>query len=303
MTPMDVKRTAVIYHYYNYNVNLDFFLKCGGLLNDENCDFFFISNKNENLIPEELTKDYPNVYFLNRENKNYDFGGYGELVYNDIFEEDKYEYFVFINETACGPFLTSRDKNVPWYEHFTSRLNDSTKIFGSSLHPFFGGDFIPHVQGWCFCIDKVGMKIAKASAVFIKHEEEKPKPVMVFEKEVKLSQMILREGYNIDCFNPHYTGIDWQVLDWANTDEQMVDIRKFPYFLIFGGNPDQILESVRVRNETGYQCYDPFETIFIKRSKFHEKRTIDEIFNSFYDRYNHYGQFNSLFDMAMSKLP
>jgi len=302
MTQTEPVKTAVIYHYYDYNDNLDFFLKSGGLLNDENCDFFFICNKNENLIPEELTKGYSNVYFLNRENKNYDFGGYGELIYSDIFVEDKYDYFVFVNETACGPFLTPRDKKKPWYQHFTDRIDEKVKIFGASAIPFFGGDFQPHIQGWCFCLDKVSMNIAKASGVLAKDEDEMDKANMVFRKEVRLSQVLLENNFNIDCFNPHYTGVDWQVLDWNNKETQTVNIQDFPYLLLWGADPETILKSLSVRNESGYQCYDPFETIFIKRSKFHLTRTTDELFTNFYDRYRYYGQFKSLTEAAKAKL-
>ena len=297
-----MSKTAVIYHYYDCNENVDFFLRKGGLIEDENCDFFFISNKNKNLIPRELTKGFSNIKFFNRENINIDFGGYGDLIHSDIFEEDEYDHFVFLNETSCGPFLTSRDKDKPWYEYFTNKINKKTKIFGSSLMPWFSGDFMPHVQSWCFCLDRIGLEIGKASGVFIKNEKEISHAEIVFKKEVRLSNAILQNGYNMDCFNPHYMGIDWQKgINWSSAGEQLVDTKEFPYFALFGACPEEIISSVKARNERGYQAYDPFETIFIKRSKFHSNRNIDEVFKSFYDRYKHYGEFNSVFDMARSK--
>ena len=297
-------RTAVIYHYYNWNENLKFFLTCGGLIRSEECDFFFVSNRNENLIPEELTKDYPNTYFLNRKNENYDFGGYSDLIYSDTFKEDEYDHFVFLNETSSGPFLTQRDKSRPWYELFTTRINNKTKVFGASLIPWFGGDFFPHVQSWCFCLDKVGMEIGKVSGVFTKDDHKMSKPEMVFKKEVRLSSAVVQNGYNIDCFNPLYSGIDWQKgIYWDNMAiEQLIDSKVFPYFALFGTSPEGIVKALKVRNERGYQAYDPLETIFIKKEKFHSNRAIDEVFNSFYDRYKHYGEFNSIFEMARSKL-
>ena len=127
--------------------------------------------------------------------------------------------------------------------------------------------------------------------------------MLVLEKEVRLSQAILKSGYSMDCFNPHYAGVDWQHIDWRKEQKQKLNMKEFPYFLLWGTDLESIFSSLKVRNETGYQCYDPFETIFIKRSKFHQTRAIDKVFGSFYDRYRHYAQFNSLFDAASAKLP
>jgi hypothetical protein len=218
-------RTVVSYAYHENNralYNLDFFTQVG-ISNDENILFIIVINGPSCSI--ELPK-YNNVITIKRDNIGYDFGAhrasidyllnlYGNILYIP------YDNFIFLNCGVIGPFLPSYyPSNVSWTNIFTSKLNDKVKLVGTSLVCFEYTAVIgkgPHVEGFCFCLDKIGLDIVmKVNTVFVNHDSKRN---AVNNGEYGLSKTILNAGYNLDCLLYKYQNIDWTNKEnWTNNN-------------------------------------------------------------------------------------
>ena len=179
--------------------NLNFFLN-KGLINDPNHTFVFIINGHK--LSVKIPKR-DNIKVIYRYNHTFDFGAYSHyLLHNDI---KSYDYFFFINDSVRGPFLFNWFPNIPWTQIYTTKINDNLKLLGSTIN-FFKGRV--HITSSFFMTDKIGLDILIKNKIFSNKRIDK-KPVRTH--EIKQSQIILDNKYNIGCMLEVYKNVDFRI--------------------------------------------------------------------------------------------
>ena len=123
-----------LYAYYEkndiYKENLIYFLNNGIL---DHVDYYIIING-------DSTVDIPirnNIKIIKRENKGFDFGAWSHCIHNYI--KKQYDYYIFINTSVKGPYLTEEDKqnNITWLDKFLVLFNNKDiKMVGTSINIF-----------------------------------------------------------------------------------------------------------------------------------------------------------------------
>ena len=208
-------KTVVSYAYYETNramYNLDYFAQVG-IINDPNILFIIVINGEVCTI--ELP-NYENCIIIRRSNIGFDFGAHKASIdyllnLYGYLENIPYDNFIFMNCGVIGPFIPLYyPQNIPWTNIFTSKLNDNVKLIGTSLVCFeytASPGKGPHVEGFFFCVDKIGLDIIlETNTVFVDHET---KEKAVNNGEYGLSKAILNGGYSLDCLLYKYQNVDW----------------------------------------------------------------------------------------------
>lgn len=211
--------TAVVYHYFErdltYKNNLIYFLSVAIL---ESVDYFIlISGDCTVALPAR-----PNVTYIKTENWNNDFGGY--IKFFQVAPVDNYDFFVFINSSVRGPFLPSYSK-MPWVNAFTERLCGDVHLVGASINILpesathtrrfsavygYTPPFV-HAQTTAYALSANAARYL-IDIGFYNVERALTKKEVIVQYELRLSQEIIRHGWNIGCFLPGYEGLDYRNL-------------------------------------------------------------------------------------------
>ena len=211
--------TVVVYHYFErdltYKNNLIYFLSVGIL---KEVDYFI-------LISGDCTvalPDLPNVSYIKTENWNNDFGGY--IKFFQVAPIDNYEFFVFINSSVRGPFLPSYSDSH-WVNAFTDRLRGDVHLVGASINilpesathtrrfsAIYGYEppFV-HAQTTAYALSAAAVRYL-IEIGFYGVERTLTKKEVIVHYELRLSQEIIRHGWNIGSFLPGYEGLNYREL-------------------------------------------------------------------------------------------
>ena len=214
---------CVFYAYYEkndlYKNNFTYFLN-NAILDD--VDYYIIINGECSInIPKKN-----NITIFKRENKGYDFGAYSYAIKNI---NRIYNYYFFINTSVCGPYL--KDSNKQWTSYFLELLNDDVKVVGTSINMHSSNKFglnseydltniynknppYSHVQSMFFCIDNEYFQHLK-NINFFDEESINTENIhsIIVNKEIGLSQIALKHGWNINCILSKYKSLDYRVMD------------------------------------------------------------------------------------------
>lgn len=230
-------KTVVSYAYFETNrsmYNFDFFVQTG-VTNDPNILFIFVINGHNCAVQ---LPTYDNCVILKRDNIGFDFGAHRASIdyltetYKCAVQDIPFDYFICMNCGVIGPFLPAfYPKNLSWTNIFTDKLNDKIKLVGSSLVCFEYKAMTgrgPHVEGFCFCLDKIGLTIVfNKKTIFISHLT---KENAINNGEYGLSKAILEAGYSIDCLLYKYQNIDWSnQRNWINQNNNTFPSRSGSY--------------------------------------------------------------------------
>ena len=216
------KKNLVIYTYFEkdniYKDNLMFFLKMG--LCDE-CDYIFVINGECSVnIPNQS-----NIKILRRDNKDYDFGGFAHAL--NFIDIDKYNYYIFLNTSVRGPFIPPY-ANIKWYEAFTNMIKGDVKLVGVTINilnsPHSGHSQIfesitgikrphTHVQSYFFAMDKECLSYIINSTDIFRKFDYKDFADFIVKKELMMSQLVLKNGWNIGGIVQEYKDIDFRKLE------------------------------------------------------------------------------------------
>lgn len=212
-------QTLVTYHYYekdsSYRDNLIHFLSFGY---SKEADYIII-------IAGDHTLDLPkanNISYIFTENLNNDFGGYCYVI-NNAIDIHQYEFFFFINSSVRGPFLTIRDKK-PWTEYFIEQLEPDTGIIGSTINILPANSFCAtsyvqvygeainysHVQTTSYLLPKKSL-LHLLKEGFYDTSGIPDKEEAIRDYELRLSQLIKNQGWNLKCLLPEYNKIDYRL--------------------------------------------------------------------------------------------
>ncbi len=205
-----------LYAYYEkndqYKENLKIFLETAIL---DNVDYYIIINGKCTL---ELPKK-DNINIIYRENIGYDFGAYSHCIHKYISKD--YDYYIFINGSVRGPYISS-DKN--WLNEFLKLFNSpDVKLVGTSINiltyccnvdlekEYLYKPPYSHIQSMFFILNKDGFKYLMDLNFF--NEEIINNYTMyelIINKEIKLSQLILKNNWNINCILEKYKNKDYR---------------------------------------------------------------------------------------------
>ena len=246
-------KTLVLYLFHEYNYNVKYFIK-NGIFKDDNVDFILICN-NEKI---KLTSSN-NIKVLNRKNIGYDFGGWSDgLFTNDLYKN--YDNFIFVNSSVLGPILPEYYK-TKWTDIFINGLTDDIKLYGSTINICTINNCDPikysHVQSYAFCVDRSTLDFLITKEIFSTSNVISKWKDVVFNKEIRMSQEIIKNGWNIGCLLKNYKNIDFRFPD-KNPQKYNIDY---------------------LNNPTTYKYFNeylhPYEVIFIKDKYYMNKKWIN----------------------------
>lgn len=235
-----MSNTLVIYHYYEkdgaYRDNFLHFLTFGY---SKEVDYVVILAGDHSVkLPYA-----ENISFLFTENLNNDFGGYCHAINNTV-DTNKYDFFFFINSSVRGPFLTARDSKL-WTEYFIEKLQPDVGMVGSTINilpmdspcsisyskKYGQAENCSHVQSTSYLLPKKSLQHLIEVGFFassgIPNKED-----AIRDYEVRLSQLIKKQGWNLKSLLPEYNTIDYRIphMDINPTSDQGDPCFKDGYF-------------------------------------------------------------------------
>lgn len=262
----------VIYCYYEkdgmYKDNLKFFLK-NGIKND--IDYIFVINGHCTIPIPQLN----NIKIIYRENSDYDFGAYSDAI--KITNINYYKYFFFINTSVRGPFLPPYIKTC-WTQSFIDLLQNDVKLVGTTINildrdPMYSQEAnvfksltgfeqpYTHVQTQMFAMDNECLSFL-INRHFFNQEVETNFVNFIALREILMSQIILKNGWNIACLIPEYQNIDYRL--------QKKDI-----------NPSSRNGDPNYTSACFNRTIHPYEVIFIKNNRYLLQNEVDSLTNHF----------------------
>jgi len=214
-------KICCFYAYYEknklYKDNFEYFLN-NGLL--KNVDYYIIINgKCSVLIPKKN-----NIIVFQRENIGYDFGAFSYAIQR---VHKNYYYYFFLNTSVIGPLWKDnykKDWTIPFLKLFNKDVvlvgtsiniltNDNVGIY--DLKKIYGknGPY-SHVQSMFFCINNKYYDYLKKINFFNESEmNNAPKLLYIIAyKEIGLSQIAIKNGWNINSILSKYKDLDYRTL-------------------------------------------------------------------------------------------
>jgi hypothetical protein len=214
-----MSKTVVLYHYYekdhSYKDNLLHFLSFGY---SKTIDYVVIvAGKHSLNLPTA-----ENISYVFTENLNNDFGGYCYAI-NNVLDTSKYEYFFFINSSVRGPFLTARDNKI-WTQYFIEQIQPDTGIVSSTINILpqsavcaisyaekYGQSINhSHAQTTSYLLPKktllylIGEGFYNSNGILDKEDA-------IRDYEVRLSQLIKDQGWNLRALLPEYNTLNYRI--------------------------------------------------------------------------------------------
>ena len=202
-------KTLVLYVFHELNDRVNMFLKKAIFL-DPDIDFLVINNGSEK---EPILPDH--VIYFKCENVGYDFGGWSRgLLYNDLYKD--YDTFIFVNSFAMGPYLPSYYQGR-WPDIYLNGLSSSVKLFGStintgSINIVNDPENCSHVQSYAFALDLEALTYLISKDLFSLSNNSSIVPRLFIDKELRMSRLIIENGWNIGCLMNYYKGVDFRFL-------------------------------------------------------------------------------------------
>ena len=221
----DARKYVCMYAYYEkndeYKENLSYFLE--NAITD-NIDYYIIVNGECTVkIPER-----ENIKVVRRENRGFDFGAWQHCIKNEIGSQ-KYDYYIFLNSSVRGPLKTDDLKGASetqWLQKFLELFEDGPdiKLVGTTINIYmkiwdeYKYPYPPpytHVQTMFFILNSEGFDFLLKRGFFddagVLNNTTDMKYI-VANKEVKMSQLILKNGWNINAILPKYRGKDYRTV-------------------------------------------------------------------------------------------
>jgi hypothetical protein len=200
-----------------YKKNLEYFLQNGGI--QDNIDYYIVINGKCTVDIPKL----PNIQVIQKENKGFDFGAWQHVIKNYI--NRSYEYYIFLNSSVIGPY----PKNDPtWLQKFLDlfRTGPDVKLVGTSINILEAHDSIEkmteryqkpppysHVQSMFFVLNQEGYDYLNEIGFFDDEEtlnQQTDIEYFILNKEIWMSQHILKNNWNINCILPKYRDLDYR---------------------------------------------------------------------------------------------
>jgi hypothetical protein len=206
-----MQKILILYVFHKLNNNLLFFLK-NGIINSDHIKYIFICN-NLNI---KLNNLLSNFTVIRRDNIGYDFGAWSDaLLTNNLYKN--YEYFLFINSSALGPFI--KDNKLLWPYIFVNELKKNIKLVGPTINASYKWDNYNHVQSYCFCMCKSTLEYLIKCKIFSIENYPKTKREAEKQYEIVMSRLIIKNKWNIGSLHNYYKDDDFLNL---NKDKKLL---------------------------------------------------------------------------------
>jgi hypothetical protein len=246
----------VIYHYFekdaSYRDNFLHFLAFGV---QAGLDYIVIISGQYSIELPELD----NVRYVFTPAKNSDFGGYAHLI-NEGLDLRSYENVFFINSSVRGPFLPSYTEQS-WVQIMLAQMQAEVGMVGVSIctmkadfrHSInyqarFGGNPpYSHVQTMAYALRRPVLE-KLIEQCFYQEDRDANKTLAIENYEIHLSQLVLKQGWNIACLLPELNTIDYRL---PHTNPNPTSTM---------GDPNEVL---------GYfgRSVHPYEVLFVKTNR------------------------------------
>lgn len=197
--------------------NFKYFLKHGIL---DYVDYYIIVNTEYSVeIPKR-----ENVIVLFRDNVGFDFGAWTDTIVT--FVKRSYEYYIFINSSVRGPYIR-KDVKKDWLHLFlelfenkdvhlvgtTLSIYESPTFYDYNLQKYFGHPPpYNYVNSMFFILDKQAFQFLQMNhSFFIENINNITNlRLITIRREMKMSQLILKNNWNINSIVPRYRGLDYR---------------------------------------------------------------------------------------------
>lgn len=208
-------KTLVLYVFHELNDRVNSFIK-NAIFLDPDIDFLVINNGSEK---EPILPDY--VIYFKGNNLGFDFGGWSKgLLYNDFYKN--YDNFIFVNSSVSGPYLPSYFQGR-WTDIYLNGLTDTVKLFGSTINTnnlrvTNDVEGSSHVQSYIFAMNLETLSFLILKEIFSLTKFSRNFEDAIVNKEIKMSRLIIENGWNIGCLMMRYNGVDFRFLASKPTD-------------------------------------------------------------------------------------
>jgi len=205
---IEYMKTLLLYVFHELNDRVNMFIKKAIFL-DPDIDFLVINNGSEK---EPILPDH--VIYFKCENVGYDFGGWSRgLLYNDLYKG--YDTFIFVNSSVAGPYLPSYYQGR-WTDIYLNGLTDSVKLFGSTINTtnLMGTDIegSSHIQSYIFAMNYETLLFLISKDIFSLTNYSNSFQDAIVNKEIRMSRLVIENGWNIGCLMTYYKGVDFRFL-------------------------------------------------------------------------------------------
>lgn len=199
-------KSVCVYAYFEkdetYKQNLQYFIRHG--INRES-DYVIVINGTCTVDLHSLPR---NVTVINRSNTGYDFGAY-EAALREI-HIDSYDYFLFLNTSVRGPFVID---NKAWQNIFIEMIKGDVKLVGTTINILVDRSHTySHVQSQMFAMDRECLLFLKPK-IFDEDASNMSFQEVIEKKEIRMSQLVLKNNWNINCTLHGYKDLDYRTLN------------------------------------------------------------------------------------------
>lgn len=286
------KQALVVYHYFekdqSYIDNFFHFLAFGY---SPSQDYLIV-------VAGDYSIDLPrldNVRYAYTENKNNDFGGYCHAI-KTLIDPAAHDYFIFVNSSVRGPY-TAAYSTTCWTDYFLDKLRNDAEVglVGSTINVLspqspdsigygrkYGGHApYSHVQTMCYAMPQRVLQHLCAIG-FYDVEAELSKTEVIRDYEIRLSQAVLSQGWNIRSLLPEYNDIDYRQAH-VNMNPVSANGDANCNFGYFGRTPHpfEVIFMKVNRNMLSMAYLDRLSYSIFRKSKPHEALFANASFNKY----------------------
>ena len=203
----------VLYIFHQYNDRVKNFIE-KAVYRDDSIHFVFIAN-DPNIsiqLPEY-------VELIKRKNIGYDFGGWSEALDIKKKKLQNYQYIIFANSSIIGPFCDTKK----WPHLLIDGLKQDIKLFGVTINTMMDPDHFSHVQSYLFVVEVDTAVFLIKRGIFSINDYAKTHQEAIYQKEIKMSRIIINKGWNIASLFKYYDGIDFRKPFYKQTDRRALN--------------------------------------------------------------------------------
>jgi lipopolysaccharide biosynthesis protein len=198
-------KTLVLFVFHEYNNRVKYFIE-NAIFKGPYVKFLIIWNCDGGAPPDVIIPKYVDVLF--RKNIGYDFGGWSHgLFHNNNYK--KYDSYLFVNSSVYGPFLKEGEPRNKWVWKYINGLTNDIKLFGSTINSM-GASHLAHVQSYIFCVNKETLWFLINQHIFSLTNMSNTFLDAIYNKEVRMSTLIINNGWNIGCQHKLYKNVDFR---------------------------------------------------------------------------------------------
>lgn len=220
---MSTRKILVLYVFHVFDKRVKYFLR-NNVFMDDNIKFLLILNNNTDDFKKSELKLIPKyAILLRRDNIGWDFGGWSEGLLKDNYYQN-FDYYLFLNHSCIGPFI-KKDEKRNYVDIYVDKLNENTKLVGSTINTMNNPLEMSHVQSYIFATDKEALNYLISKKIFTM-EIDKNLSASMFRaiartKEIKLSRCLIDNGWNICCLHKYFDNYDFTIQNLKKSNKDL----------------------------------------------------------------------------------